>query len=166
MQTASSTIFEDSTTGNFEIKAIASLDDVCDALGLELSEEVQNEYSTFGGYLTKVAGAIPEAGDEVMLPGYICTVVEVDARRIISVQVRRAPSLEESRADNRRNAGDSSSDHEDGSDAENGGCGTDSLLSSSSNPPNNNTPWSGGSRYFSDGEWVDTPAFQDNSIVP
>jgi CBS domain containing-hemolysin-like protein len=88
-QDASQTIFGDVTSGSFFIKASAKLDEVCDALGLLLPEDVGSEYSTFGGYVCSVAGAIPVAGDEVLLPGYLCTVTEVDARRLKTVRVER-----------------------------------------------------------------------------
>ena len=88
LQPDKQTILRDSA-GGYLVKASAKLDEVCDALGLVLDEEELYEHSTIGGYLCSLVGAIPAAGEAIVLGDYTCTVLEVDARRILSVQVRR-----------------------------------------------------------------------------
>jgi len=81
----SRTIFKNSD-GSFEMKGYAELDDVCEALGLELDDEELGEYSTIGGFLCSEAGEIPREGDQLILCGYKFVVKEVeDNRRIISL---------------------------------------------------------------------------------
>ena len=81
----SRTIFKTSD-GSFEMKGYAELDDVCEALGLELDDEELGEYSTIGGFLCSEAGEIPREGDQLILCGYKFVVKEVeDNRRIISL---------------------------------------------------------------------------------
>jgi len=90
------TIFklDDST---FEMKGYAELDDVYEALGINV--DAQNgeegssmppvEVSTIGGLLCTVAGEIPETGDTITFFGYKFRVEKVDKRRIISLVATR-----------------------------------------------------------------------------
>jgi CBS domain containing-hemolysin-like protein len=90
------TIFklDDST---FEMKGYAELDDVYEALGINVGaqngEEGSSmppvEVSTIGGLLCTVAGEIPEMGDTVTFFGYKFRVEKVDKRRIISLVATR-----------------------------------------------------------------------------
>ena len=82
----SKTIFKGASGSYFEMKGYAELDDVCEALGLNLEQDILEEHSTIGGLLCEVAGQIPKEGDSVLLGGYVFTVQEVlDNRRIISL---------------------------------------------------------------------------------
>lgn len=94
----SRTIFKNAD-GSFEMKGYAELDDVCEALGLELDDEELGEYSTIGGFLCSEAGEIPREGDQLVLCGYKFVVKEVeDNRRIITLS---AEILEKDKADNK-----------------------------------------------------------------
>ena len=85
----SRTIFKN-FDGSFEMKGYAELDDVCEALGLELDDEEKGEYSTIGGFLCSEAGEIPREGDQLALCGYKFVVKEVeDNRRIISLSAEK-----------------------------------------------------------------------------
>eukprot|EP01039_Chlorochromonas_danica_P004672 gene4672-5119_t len=80
----------------FHMKASASLDDVCEALGLTLlrGEDgvLRGEYSTLGGLLCAVAGRIPQEGEVIPFAGYLFSIERVeDSRRLISILARRDP---------------------------------------------------------------------------
>ena len=78
------------TDGTFEMKGVADLDDVIEALGMLVGEDDLGEYSTIGGYLCSQAGAIPTSGDVLEFSGYRFTVREVeDNRRILSLSAER-----------------------------------------------------------------------------
>ena len=98
LQPDKQTILRDSA-GGYLVKASAKLDEVCDALGLVLDEEELYEHSTIGGYLCSLVGAIPAAGEAIVLGDYTCIVLEVDARRILSVQIRRTDAGQEKQAE-------------------------------------------------------------------
>ena len=103
----SRTIFKN-TDGSFEMKGYAELDDVCEALGLDLDDEEKGEYSTIGGFLCSEAGEIPREGDQLALCGYKFIVKEVeDNRRIISLL---AEKLVEKESDNHKNDIDNNSE--------------------------------------------------------
>lgn len=129
------TILRDSA-GGYLVKASAKLDEVCEALGLVLDEEELYEHSTIGGYLCSLVGAIPAAGEAILLGNYTCTVLEVDARRILSVQIRRSETGPERVPD-----GDS------GASSNNGELTEESM----------------GPGYYSDGQWVDAVAEESSS---
>jgi CBS domain containing-hemolysin-like protein len=128
--------------GSFLVKASAKLDEVCAALGVQLSEEALDEYSTFGGYLCAIAGAIPSAGDEVLLgDSMVCRIEQGDARRVIAARVRRVDAVL-----GVTNRAVMASD-----DVTQGGRGTegdDSLAGAGGGGPE--------SKYFSDGEWCNS----------
>ena len=72
--------------GQWHILGTADLEDVANALHIELPLDV---YDTFGGYLCGVIGRIPEDGEtfDVELEGYVARVQETENRRIISATV-------------------------------------------------------------------------------
>ena len=72
--------------GEWEIQGTADLDDVGNALHLELPLDV---YDTFGGYLCGIIGRIPEDGEtfDVELEGYTVKVEKTENRRIVSTRV-------------------------------------------------------------------------------
>lgn len=117
---------EDSTTifkgvdNVFEMKGFAELDDVCEALGLEITEELKGEYSTIGGLLCAQAGEIPKEGDEIVFGGYKFTVLHVeDNRRIIDLTCRLVESGSPSTLNgvNSGNSGDGNSNINGNSDS-------------------------------------------------
>lgn len=76
--------------GSFLMKGYAELDDVSEALELELDEEDLNDCSTIGGLLIARAGKIPNEGDRIQLAGFEFVVSEVeDNRRIVGVSARK-----------------------------------------------------------------------------
>jgi len=81
--------------GSFSIVGNAELDDVCEALGIQLEEETREQYSTLGGLLCSSAGAIPQRADRVVLGGYCFTITEVDDRRVLGVTAEATPDLED-----------------------------------------------------------------------
>ena len=86
-------------TVTFEMKGVAYLDDVFEALGLERSDEdSDSDYATIGGFLCSQAGAIPSSGDAFVYAGYKFIVGEVeDNRRILTLT---AEKLRENHAGN------------------------------------------------------------------
>jgi CBS domain containing-hemolysin-like protein len=109
----SRTIFKNSD-GSFEMKGYAELDDVCEALGLELEDEEKGEYSTIGGFLCSEAGEIPREGDQLALCGYKFIVKEVeDNRRIISLSAEKIVEKEKGNDvhDNYKNDNDNYSEN-------------------------------------------------------
>jgi CBS domain containing-hemolysin-like protein len=88
------TISRDSA-GAFTIAGNADLDDVAEALGMELDEEVVGETSTIGGLLSKQTGCIPELDARLVCGGYYFTVIGRDERRILSVTAEAAADLED-----------------------------------------------------------------------
>jgi len=88
------TISRDSN-GAFTIAGNAELDDVAEALGMELDEEVVGETSTIGGLLSKQTGCIPELDARLVCGGYYFTVIGRNERRILSVTAQAAADLED-----------------------------------------------------------------------
>ena len=68
----------------------ATLDEVQDALGLELPE---GDYVTLGGYLFDALGRIPESGEEHDLVGWSFKIQTMEKRRIDEVLLRRLPEM-------------------------------------------------------------------------
>ena len=82
------------TDGSYAIKGSANLDDVCEALGIELDDEQLQENSmTIGGLLCARVGEIPRAGQFVDIVGYRFTATEVDERRVIGVRAESLSSI-------------------------------------------------------------------------
>lgn len=79
--------------GVFEIKGYAELDDVYEALSLQIDEEefkdTSGDISTIGGLLCSQAGQIPVAGYTIEFGGYLFSVEEVDDRRILLLRAVR-----------------------------------------------------------------------------
>lgn len=72
--------------GEWEIQGTADLEDVANALHMELPLDI---YDTFGGYLCGVVGRIPEDGEtfDVEIEGYTVKVEKTENRRIVSARV-------------------------------------------------------------------------------
>ncbi len=76
--------------GAWQIRGSARLEDVAQALGLELPEEAR-EFDTFGGYIFGALGTIPADGSqlELTLAGLRIRVVEIREHRIMQTLCRR-----------------------------------------------------------------------------
>ncbi len=81
--------------GIFTIKGDADVDDVVEALGLVITDEQHDEYSTMGGLLTGIAGEIPKLGGKYVVGGCCFTATVVDDRRVLSVTAEGAEGLPE-----------------------------------------------------------------------
>jgi CBS domain containing-hemolysin-like protein len=77
-------------TGGFRLDGGALLEEVGEALGLEMLEEHQ-DVDTFGGLVLKLLGRQPRAGDVVALGGYRVTVESAQGFRIGMLRVEPVP---------------------------------------------------------------------------
>ena len=83
------------SNGSYTIVGNADLDDVNDALALDLDEETLSDHSTIAGLLVAQAGEIPILSSHVTYAGYVWTVIAVDDRRILCVTAEEARELED-----------------------------------------------------------------------
>jgi CBS domain containing-hemolysin-like protein len=74
----------------FKVSGLTPLHDIEQALGLEINND---DVSTIGGLVSAQFGYIPNIGEVLVASGMRITVVEVDERRVISVQVEKEGSL-------------------------------------------------------------------------
>ncbi|MGB0415654.1 MAG: hemolysin family protein [Coraliomargarita sp.] len=72
----------------FKISGLTPIHDVEEQLDLEIEND---EVSTIGGLVTGELGHIPEQGERLTAFGMQIKVVEVDDRRVIAVEVQKAP---------------------------------------------------------------------------
>lgn len=72
--------------GSFSIQAQTPVDEVSEALGVELPE---GEYDTLSGFLYELFGRIPGVGESVEWQGFRFLVESADQRRIERVRVER-----------------------------------------------------------------------------
>lgn len=75
--------------GRFELKGVADLEDVFTALNFTDKSslaDADKEFGTISGFLCDKAGEIPATGDILIVEDYAFTVVDADARRILTVQ--------------------------------------------------------------------------------
>ena len=75
----------------FKISGLTPIHDVEEQLDLEIEND---EVSTIGGLVTGELGHIPKQGERLTAFGMQIKVVEVDDRRVISVEVQKAPEAE------------------------------------------------------------------------
>jgi putative hemolysin len=178
------TIFKDSS-GCFNLAGNADLDDMKEALGMEVDEEVIGDTSTVGGLISRVMGSIPEAGEEIVLGGYRFKVLLRDERRIVSVQAEECAELpdgwigdfdaykrdrdeqraiEEAEAESksRTNSGDKGDKNKSSSDDEREGSSDDGINGSGSPAGLIEVP-EGTTLSFRDGEWVATTRIDDDA---
>lgn len=75
--------------GNFMVEARAPLDEVTQAVGLDVSEvEGIDDIDTFGGLVAAIAGRVPARGEIVVGPqGFEFEVIDADPRRIKRVRI-------------------------------------------------------------------------------
>ena len=80
-------------SGEWIIRGGASLDDVSEALGVELPLE---EYDTFGGYVLGVYGSIPDDGSvfTVETPSLLIKVTDIRERRVLRATVSKLKPAE------------------------------------------------------------------------
>lgn len=70
----------------FKVSGLTPLHDIEEALGLEINND---DVSTIGGLVSAQLGYIPRAGEVLFTFGMRITVVEVNERRVISVEVEK-----------------------------------------------------------------------------
>jgi putative hemolysin len=71
------------------VNGLASIDDVNEALGLD----IESESDTIGGFVFEMLGRKPELGDEVSYDGYNLRVEGLDGLRIARVKIVQKPTL-------------------------------------------------------------------------
>jgi putative hemolysin len=69
------------------VNGLASIDDVNEALGLE----IESEADTIGGFVFEMLGRKPELGDEVSHNGFVFRVEALDGLRIAKVRIMQKP---------------------------------------------------------------------------
>ena len=70
------------------VNGLASIDDVNEAMGLD----IESELDTMGGFVFEMLGRKPELGDEVSYDGYNLRVEALDGLRIARVKIVQKPS--------------------------------------------------------------------------
>lgn len=73
------------------VNGLTSIDDVNDALGLN----IESEADTIGGYVFEVLGRKPELGDEIRHAGFTFYVEALDGLRIAKVRITQKPTQTE-----------------------------------------------------------------------
>ncbi len=75
--------------GKFTVEARAPLDEVAEAVGLDVAElEEAEEVDTIGGLVTAIAGRVPARGEIVAGPqGFEFEVLDADPRRLKRVRI-------------------------------------------------------------------------------
>jgi magnesium and cobalt exporter, CNNM family len=89
-------LIEKQPDGSFLVDAMLEVDEFAEAFGLPLPE---GEYETLGGYLSSLAGSIPEVGDRFTYDGWQFTIASKQGPRLGRVRMTRlkaptAPSRE------------------------------------------------------------------------
>jgi len=79
---------EELPDGSFRVNGRVTIDDVNEALGVELP---QDEWDTIGGLLLGIAGEIPREGQKLRHGDLRLTADKIVGRRIKSVLIRREP---------------------------------------------------------------------------
>jgi putative hemolysin len=75
--------------GVFMVDAGMDLDDFCEKLGIEKTEEM-NEYETVAGFIYDLADKIPSKGDEFeYMDRFKLKVAEIDGNKILKIEVRK-----------------------------------------------------------------------------
>jgi len=70
------------------VNGLASIDDVNEALGLD----IESESDTIGGFVFEMLGRKPELGDEITYNGFIFRVEALDGLRIAKVKIIQRPA--------------------------------------------------------------------------
>jgi len=84
-------LIEKQPDGSFLVEAMLEVEEFAEAFGLPLPE---GEYETLGGYLSSLAGSIPEVGDRFTYDGWQFTIASKQGPRLGRVRMTRlkAPS--------------------------------------------------------------------------
>ena len=69
------------------VNGLASIDDVNEALGLD----VESEADTIGGFVFEMLGRKPELGDQITYNGFFFRVEALDGLRIAKVKIIQRP---------------------------------------------------------------------------
>ena len=86
-------VVESVEPGVFRAEARVDLDDLADAVGVELDTD-GFDFETLGGLILHLAGDIPAVGDEVEHEGLRLRVESVEDNRILAVRVETQPEAE------------------------------------------------------------------------
>lgn len=78
--------------GNYIITGRADLDDVSEELSITLESE---QVETLGGYLSELAGHVPQSGESFHLSGYDFTIEDADAKQIRLIRTAKSEGLPE-----------------------------------------------------------------------
>jgi len=78
--------------GSFLVNARTSVRDFNERMQSNIPEIA--DYETLSGFLSKVAGRIPELNEEIVHDGLIFTIIKKSQRRVRLVRVRKAPKQE------------------------------------------------------------------------
>ncbi|MEV5413953.1 hemolysin family protein [Thermopolyspora sp. NPDC052614] len=76
-------------SGEIEVEGLVNLDAFASETGIRLPD---GPYETLGGYMMAALGRLPSAGENVEIPGYTLTVIEMDGRRVARVRVTPHPA--------------------------------------------------------------------------
>ena len=79
-------LIEPVSDGTILINATEGVEDVFDALGLSVDEEMLDGIDSFGGFILTHLGKEPAQGDEIQWAGYRFRVEETDRFRITRVR--------------------------------------------------------------------------------
>jgi len=77
---------------------VVSLDDIADALGIDLPDE---RFETIGGLIYDRVGGVPRVGQSFAEHGLSITIEQMDGQRIRRVRIQRTSPSQESRRDDR-----------------------------------------------------------------
>jgi len=82
--------YEKLSASTYSFEAKTPLNDLCKILELDddFFDEVQGESDSLGGLLLELSGEIPEKGAKITYQQFEFCVIDVDARKIIEVEVR------------------------------------------------------------------------------
>jgi magnesium and cobalt transporter len=70
--------------GTLEVSGRAFLEDLSERLGVLLESD---QVETIGGYLSEIAGHVPQAGESFTVGAHSYTVMEADAKQIKTIRV-------------------------------------------------------------------------------
>jgi len=79
-------LVEKQPDGSFLVDAMLEVEEFAEAFGVALPE---GEYETLGGYLSSLAGSIPEVGDRFTYDGWQLTVASKQGPRLGRVRMTR-----------------------------------------------------------------------------
>jgi putative hemolysin len=71
------------------LEASMKIDQVENALGIDVGEELEGEFDTLSGFIYHQFGYIPQQGEETEFEGWVFQIEEADERRILKVRVTK-----------------------------------------------------------------------------